>query len=296
MSDQSPPRSWRYPSAVWVIVLASIFVTEYTVMISLPKLMPRGHSLFLEAAVDSVTLTLVLAPIMWVTVVRQLQTIIRIRNHFLTNYLEHVESNKKRIAHELHDGVGQTLSLLVSGLRSAHATLTDPVASRRYDALVHLAQTALQDVKRLAVGLRPSLLDDLGLAAALERLVDDVREQHPLELALDVTDIATVRLPEAVETSVFRIVQESLANVVAHAHARSACVAVHLRAGELVVKVADDGRGYDAAQQQRARALGRLGLLGLYERTALLGGHIDIRSEPGKGTRITIAVPIGGRP
>ena len=295
MSDQSPPRSWRYPSAVWVIVLASIYVTEYAVMISLPKLMPRGHSVFLEAAVDSVALTLVLAPITWVTVVRPLQTIIRIRNKFLTNLFEHIESNNKRVAHELHDGVGQTLSLLVSGLRSAHATLTDPATSKRYDALVHLAQTALQDVKRLAVGLRPSLLDDLGLAAALERLVDDVREQHHLDLTLDVTDITSGRLPETVETAVFRIVQESLANVVAHAHARVATVAVHVQASELVIEITDNGRGFDVAQQQRARALGRLGLLGLYERTALLGGHIDIRSESGKGTHITITAPIGRR-
>ncbi|QJX00159.1 sensor histidine kinase [Frigoriglobus tundricola] len=294
MPDQSPPRSWRYPSAAWAIVLASIFVTEYTVMLALPRLMPRGHPLFLEAAVDSVTLTLVLAPIMWVSVVRPLQTIIMIRNRFLTNLFEHVESNKKQVAHELHDGIGQTLSLLVSGLRSAHATLTDPAARKRYEALVQLAQTALQDVKRLAVGLRPGLLDDLGLAVALERLAEDVREHHPLDLTLEVSEIAHVRLPEAVETPVFRIVQESLANVVAHAHARSASVALHMCAGELLVEIADDGRGFNVAEH-RARALGRLGLLGLYERTALLGGHIDIRSEPGKGTRITISVPTGGR-
>lgn len=286
-------RCWVQPGMVGGIVLASVFVTEYTVMLSLPWLLPREPSRFLEATVDACFLTVVLAPLLWRTVVQPLQEVIRLRTRYLTDLFARVETNKKKVAHELHDGVGQTLSLLVSGLRSAHSSISDPGMASRCEGLLTLAQTALKDVKRLAVGLRPSLLDDLGLAPALERLASDIREQRGLELTLDLAGLEQGPLPEGADIVIFRIVQEALSNVVAHAHAKKASVLIGRMDGELHIEIADDGVGFPAAEEQIGRA-GHLGLLGMRERTALFGGQFGIVSTPGRGTRIEVAIPVKG--
>jgi signal transduction histidine kinase len=283
---------WLHPSTVWLVVLASVFSTEYTVMLGLPWLVPEEPSRFWEATVDALLLTAVLAPIMWWTVVRPLREVIRLRTRYLTDLFARVESNKKKVALELHDGVGQTLSLLVSGLRSAHKSITEPKEMERSQNLLNLAQTALKDVKRLALGLRPSLLDDLGLAPALERLVADVSAQHPLKISLDVKNIARVRLPEAMKTAVFRIVQEGLANVVAHAHARTASVSLSQTNGDLHIDIADDGRGF-RSPDSKIGAQGHLGLLGMRERAMLFGGRFDI--DTSRGTRISVTIPTSFR-
>ncbi len=286
-------RCWLHPVVVWLLVLAGLFLTEYTVMLLLPLVLPEPHSAFVEAAVDAVTLIAVFAPVIWWTVVRPVQEVNRLRSHFVTNLLARIEADRRRTAHELHDGVGQTLSLLVSGLRSAHQALTSPEAADRCAGLLKLARTALQDVRRLSLGLRPSLLDDLGLAPALERLVADVREHLPIELSLDAADIAGSRFPESVETAVFRIVQEALANVVRHAGARTASVVVRRCNGALKVEVADDGRGIGRAGLRGGRP-GHLGVVGMRERATLLGGQFAVDSAPGRGTRITAIIPAGG--
>lgn len=286
-------RSGPSPVAVWCLVLVTIFVTEYAVMVALPLLWPGPRPRLGEAAVDAITLVAVLAPLIWGTVVHPLQEVIRLRARLLTDLFARIEAEKRRTAHELHDGVGQSLSLLVSGLRSAHATITDPEVAVRCEHLLRLAQESLREVKRLALGLRPSLLDDLGLAPALERLVADVRQHHPIELTLDVSDLADARLPEPVETAVFRIVQEALANVVAHAGASSASVVLSRGDGALRVTVTDDGRGLSAARPVAAEA-GHLGLNGMRERASLLGGSLVIDSSPGRGTQIIVVLPVKG--
>jgi signal transduction histidine kinase len=285
------PRYWLYPAAVWLIVLAAMFVTEYAVMLALPWLLPPQHSRLLESAVDAMLLIAVLAPVIWWTVVRPLREVIRLRNRFLADLFARIEADRRHTAQELHDGTGQSLALLITGLRSVREAPADPEATARCEHLLKLAGEALTDVKRLALGLRPSLLDDLGLAPALERLVADLREQHPLEFSLDTDDVTGIRLPEAVETAVFRIVQEALANVVAHAGATSASVTVRRRAGAVTVEVVDDGCGIGPAGWRKG---GHLGLIGMRERATLLGGEFAALSAAGRGTRVTATVPAGG--
>src|SRR6516162_2928596 len=168
-----------HPAAVWLLVLAAMFVTEYSVMMALPWLLPPERSPLLEAAVDAILLISVLAPVIWWTVVRPLREVIRLRNRFLADLFARIEADRRHMARELHDGTGQSLSLLISGLRSVRDSLGDPDTVGRYEHLLKLASQALTDVKRLALGLRPSVLDDLGLEPALERLVEDLRQQHP---------------------------------------------------------------------------------------------------------------------
>lgn len=281
---------WFHPGAAWLMLLVTVFVTEYLVMIALLWLLPGKPAPLLEATVDALTLTAVLAPLLWWTVVRPLQEVIRLRTRYLTDLFTRTELNKRQVAYELHDGIGQSLSLLVSGLRSANESKTNAEDNRHYARLLNLAQSALRDVKRVALGLRPSVLDDLGLAPALERLVDDLREQYPLDFTLDVNDLASVRLPEVIETAVFRIVQEALTNIVTHAKAKNAAVIIRRQHALVQIKVTDDGGGF-ATTEKGTGASGHLGLLGMRERAILLNGRFAIESSPERGTRITVTLP-----
>ena len=292
MPDRRTSDWCPYPSAVWWVVLATVFLTEHAVMGILPWLLPEPHNRFAEATIDSLILTAVLAPVVWWTVVRPLRDAIRLRARFLTDLFARVEADRRHTAHDLHDGVGQSLSLLVSGLRTAHAAAPDPEAARRCEHLLGLAQTALKDVRRLSLGLRPSILDDLGLAPALERLVADVRESHPIDLSLDLAGLPAGRLPGEVETAVYRIAQEALANVVKHSGAKTAAVVVRRGAREVTVEVTDDGRGFRPAGP--GGAAGHLGLTGMRERAVLLGGRFAVEAAPGRGTRVTATIPVGG--
>ncbi|MFO0823916.1 MAG: sensor histidine kinase [Gemmataceae bacterium] len=291
MAPPSGSRRNKSPAWVWLIVLSTVFTTEAGVMILLAWIFPDRPSPWLEAGLDSVLLTIILAPLLWWLLVRPLQEVNRLRNDFLADLFTHIEADRRQTAHDLHDGVGQSLTLLVSGLRSAHETINDPDVARRCRELQHLAQQALVEVKRLALGLRPSLLDDLGLAPALERLTADVRGNHPIEIAVTTEVVACERLPGAVETAVFRIVQEALANVVQHSGATAAQVALHRQNGNLIVEITDNGKGISEAAV-RSHKPGHLGLSGMRERATLLGGEFSVGPISGSGTRVTARFPI----
>jgi signal transduction histidine kinase len=284
--------SWRYPLTFWVVLLAAVFLVEYGVMLALPGLLPRGASRVLESAVDSVALTLLLAPILWWMLVRPLRETIRLRAKFLTDFFEQIETDRRRTARDLHDGVGQSLTLLISGLRSAQSCRANADCRRRIEDLQRIAEQALAEARRLALGLRPSLLDDLGLVPALERLVDDLRDDHGIILSLDADEVAGMRLSEPVATAVFRIVQEALTNVIKHSQAREAAVRVTSTPGEVRLEVRDDGCGIDPSRLS-SLPIGRLGLRGMSERAVLLGGKFSVDSAPGRGVCITASIPTG---
>jgi len=285
-------RGWRYPAVVWLVVLGSVFITEGITHMVMPRILPAEPSRLLDAGLDAVVLTVVLAPLLWCVLVRPLREAARVRASFLSDLFASIEADRRRVAHDLHDGVGQSLTMLVSGLKSAEPALADADAARRVRELRELAGAALGDVKRLALGLRPSLLDDLGLSPALDRMSADVRENERIAVELDATAVAGRRLPGPVETAVFRIVQEALANVVRHARATRVAVAVRDGGRRLIVEVADDGIGIPAAVL-RNRNPGHLGLTGMRERATLLGGDLTIASTPDKGTRVRATIPIG---
>jgi hypothetical protein len=122
---------WRYPATVWLVVLGAVFATEATVMVALPSILPRHPPRILEATVDAILLTLVLAPLLWLLLVRPLRDANRVRSEFLGDLFASIEAERREIAHDLHDGVGQSLTMLVSGLRSAAQTFNDPDQIRR---------------------------------------------------------------------------------------------------------------------------------------------------------------------
>jgi signal transduction histidine kinase len=277
-------------------VLVSVFAIESVIMVVLSWVLPADHGGLLVSFVDAALLTATVAPILWWFIIRPLKALLDLRTHHLAELFSLIEEERRHVAMELHDGVGQYLTMLVSGLRTVGQTDDMPDVRRRCLELQQASQEALAEVRRITLGLRPSLLDDLGLAPAVTRLADDMSHHHGIVLAVH-TDSVQGRLPAAVETSAFRIVQEALNNVVKHSRARSALVKLAVRNDRLIVSVEDDGCGLPRALRGRWNVkTGHLGLLGMRERAVLLGGELTIRSAPpGRGTRLVATIPLGAR-
>ena len=283
---------WTHPALVWGLVLATVFVAETAVMLLLPWMMPEHFPWLAHAAVDAVLLTVIIAPVLWWTVDRPLRQNLQIRTRFTANLIASTESLRRRLAYELHDGVGQSLTLLVSGLRSLQAGNGAADIARRLPELQRIAQQVLDEIRRMSLGLRPSLLDNLGLAPAIEHLAAQTREHHPIDLTVDVEAIADERFSEAVETALFRIVQEALHNIVKHSAASRASIEARLERDGVVLEICDNGRGMPQAVLGGPPAgPGRLGLIGMRERAALLEGSATVESTPGRGTQIVVYIP-----
>jgi signal transduction histidine kinase len=197
------------------------------------------------------------------------------------------ELERQRLARELHDETGQALTSILLGLKSVRSAPTDDEAARAEADLRELIVRALQDVRALAVELRPAALDDFGLVPALERLVGTFEERSDIRTELQAT-VGGDRLPLEVETALYRVVQEALTNVVKHAGAAHASIVLGRREDGVTVVVEDDGRGF-AAGEVRDDALG---LVGMRERLALLDGSLTIESTADAGTSLVAYVPL----
>jgi len=202
--------------------------------------------------------------------------------------LDAAEEERKRLARELHDDTAQTLAALLLRLRLARHTTDATARDRLLDEVREEIANALDRVRRFARGLRPPALDMLGLDAALEAHARSLQEASGLRIEVESTRIAGLLAPEA-ELALYRIVQEALANVLRHARARRARVRLARSGSHVIATVEDDGVGFDPA---RAFAEGGLGLFGMRERAAYIGGQVEIDSRPGQGTRITARIPI----
>ncbi len=212
----------------------------------------------------------------------------QLRSQLLEKVIAAQEDERRRIARELHDETGQALTSLMVRLQTMNQQCPVPELKPQMEDLRDLLAKTLDDVHNLAVELRPSVLDDLGLEAALSRYVRDYQTRYPLAVDLAVVGLEK-RLPPPVETAVYRIIQESLTNIARHAQAETASVLVEQRNGRIRAIVEDDGIGFD---EQVALKNGRLGLYGIRERAELLNGTLTIESEPGQGTTIFVEVPL----
>ena len=208
----------------------------------------------------------------------------QLRSQLLEKVIAAQEEERRRIARELHDQTGQALTSLMVRLQTMNQQCPIPGMKGQFEEVRRLAAETLDDVHNLSVQLRPSVLDDLGLEAALQRYVQDYRHHYPVEVDLMVVGID--RLPPAVETALYRIVQEGLTNIARHAQAQTASVLLERRNGRVRAIIEDDGVGFDPEQ-----ANDRLGLYGLKERAELLNGTVTIESVSGRGTTIFVEVP-----
>jgi signal transduction histidine kinase len=216
------------------------------------------------------------------------------RQQLLRQLIAAGEEERKRVARELHDGTGQALTSLIAGLKTLEAE-HDPDAKReRLAELQVLAAQTVGEVHDLSRTLRPAALDDVGLLAALEKHCDLCA--HRFQIAVDCQGIGfenRQRLPAEVELATYRIVQEALTNAARHGRAKSVHVLVQRRDSAVLLIVEDDGYGF-SSENWRARSLqdGHLGLLGIEERAALLGGSLRVESTPGSGTSLFVDIPV----
>jgi signal transduction histidine kinase len=196
------------------------------------------------------------------------------------------ELERARLARELHDETGQALTSILLGLKSLEDRVDTDEGREAAAGLRELVVSTLQDVRRLAVELRPSALDDFGLVPALERLAETFSSGSGIAVELEAR-LGEERLPGEVETTLYRLVQEALTNVVKHASAGQVLVRLTRDAGGVTAVVEDDGAGFDPAA-----ANGRLGLTGMRERVGLVGGRLTVDSAEGRGTTVLAEVPL----
>ena len=201
------------------------------------------------------------------------------------------EAERRAISRELHDEVGQALGALLVDIGRLSTTLSGdhPETRTQLDNLKSVAERTFQTVRNIALLLRPSMLDDLGLAAALEWQGREVSRRSEIEVSVE-SESVPEDLPDEYKICLYRIVQEALNNAVRHSGARNAKVAVERLAESIVVRVTDDGHGFDPVR------LRGMGILGMEERVKRLGGTLRVASEPGRGATVTaeLPVPAGG--
>lgn len=204
--------------------------------------------------------------------------------------LDAEEAQRKRMAREIHDALGQALTALRLDIGWLAAQLPEGPLLAHATAMEDRAAATIAEVRRLSAELRPSILDDQGLLPAIRWLVGDVEKRSALRCSLALPD-EPVGWSEPRCTTAYRVLQESLTNVLRHAQAGKVTVALWpQQPGEAVLEVRDDGSGFNQAQ---ARRPGALGLLGMRERALLHGGSLTVLGEPGVGTTVTLRMPCG---
>jgi PAS domain S-box-containing protein len=218
-----------------------------------------------------------------------------VRARLLDQVISAREEEQRRIARELHDETGQSLTSLLVGLRTLEGAPSLEATREQVAELRRVTARTLDEVHRLARGLRPAVLDELGLVPAVEQLALDYVQARGVPVDVSAVGFGPRRLPPAVETTVYRVVQEALTNTAKHAGARTANVVLQQRREMVQAIVSDDGCGFDVETALRAPAAwAHLGLHGMRERAALLGGAVTIESTPGEGTTIYVRIPVAG--
>jgi len=218
-----------------------------------------------------------------------------VRGELLQDMFSIQEEERKRIARELHDETSQVIASLTASLEATLAVL--PPGAEKARGMLEKAQglsiNILDEIHRLIYELRPSLLDDLGLVAAVRWLAEVNQEAAGIGVSFKVTGRQR-RLPPRIEATLFRVIQEALNNTSRHAHARNVNISLVFKRGVIQVSIKDDGRGFDVNEAISSRERPRgLGLLGMKERVSIVGGTIDIGSHPGGGgTEILIEIPL----
>jgi len=209
----------------------------------------------------------------------------RVASDALRRVVSAQELERQRLARELHDETGQALTSILLKLKTFEDIGDAERLAEATSELREIVVATLQDVRRLAVELRPKALDDFGLVPAIERLVGTFREQTGIEVDLE-SRLGSDRLPREIETTLYRITQEALTNVVKHAQAKHVSIVLTRRDGSVAALIEDDGRGISEAGRDG------LGLLGMRERIALVDGRLEVESSPGSGTTVSVEVPV----
>ncbi len=209
--------------------------------------------------------------------------------------LEVQEEERRQLSHGLHDEIGQTLTALRIEVSNALQKSVVPEVKERLDRARALAERSVQAVRDISLLLRPSLLDDLGLLPALQWQAEDFARRSGIACEFEEAELPET-LPDGVKTCVYRVVQEALNNCEKHAGASRVWLRLRAEPRRLTVEVRDNGRGFEAAAGGMPRSLEGVGLLGMRERASRLGGQVTCESAPGRGTRVTLELPLPAPP
>jgi len=201
------------------------------------------------------------------------------------------EEDRKKVARDLHDQIGQILTAIKMDMTwmSRHLPESEGAVLARLKESIQLINDGVKAVRTICSGLRPGVLDDLGLAAAIEWQASEFASRNGVQCQVSVPPI-DLHLDGDRATATFRIFQECLTNVIRHAQAKSVRVALYQEEKSILLVVEDDGIGF--CESGFSNALGSLGLLGMKERAQFCGGDVQISSSPGNGTTVTVRVPV----
>lgn len=291
MPNRQLPSLHRFrPWPVFLLVLVTVFAVEATVMVALPYLLPQKSSFQAAALWDACLLTLTLAPLLWKLAVQPLRKLADERQQLLAWALSAQETERGRIARDLHDGIGQGLTGLLVGLRAIEESFSDEQLRSRIRELRRVGGETHDEIRRIARGLRPAVLDDLGLVPALERFLDDVQSIHKVDATLQCTCPESGRLPSDLETALYRIAQEGVANALRHGKASSVSIILSCDKSGVEMAVDDNGSGFGTAAAPAPEETS-FGLSSIRERAWLLGGRATFQSSHGTGSRLTVRIP-----
>lgn len=205
------------------------------------------------------------------------------------NTMELLEKDRKHIAGELHDDVGQSLTAIKLGLGWLHKRLEHQLLIKKITDLQVMASTTLENVRNLSLMLRPAQLDSLGLSAAINWQAEKLFSNSEIHFSLTGDDLTNLS-NKNIEITAFRVAQESLTNIVRHSKASSAEVNLSLKNDKLKLNIIDDGKGFDPEKSSKS-----FGLLNMQERVELAGGKIAIRSIPNLGTEVRVELPLSNK-
>ena len=224
--------------------------------------------------------------------VSQLQKANEAQEAFSRRLIDSQESERKRIAQELHDGLGQSLLVIKNRALLGLGVKEDKgKADEQFSEIQESVTAALGEVRSIAYNLRPLHLERLGLTSTIEEMLEQIEETSRIEINYDIARLDDLFTPEN-EINFYRIVQECLNNIVKHAKATKAGVVIFQEDNKLVLTVKDDGQGFEIVALRERQGLG---LNGIAERVKILGGNYKIESEPGKGTTVLVEINIEQR-
>jgi len=228
------------------------------------------------------------------SLIQQLETSNRQLRAISERAIHAQETERKRIARSLHDDTGQALTTLIINLErlEGHTFLEDLETKAKLAEARQLAQSTLNELRKIIHGLRPAILDDLGLAPAIRWYARSNLEAAGIQVDVKVPEQA-LPLTAELNTALFRIAQEAVNNIARHSRAEKAAISLAVNGAGICLRIDDDGRGFHSAGDTgEAIRLRQWGLVGIQERVELIGGHFSLVSEPGKGTCLKVDVPL----
>lgn len=208
--------------------------------------------------------------------------------------LEGQEEERKRLAMDIHDGIGQMLTSLKFHIESIDPSKRTEEMQNKLSEIRQLIAQVIREVRRVTFNLKPTVLSDYGLQAALNVFVKEIAKLSEIELTYQAEADHSIRLPQKIENNVFRIIQEAINNAIKYAAATRIDVSLQQTENFIVIAVRDNGKGFDEklVEKRSVNIESGRGFFNMYERTEYINGSLDVRSEPGKGTSITLTVPV----